>query len=301
MLKRLGNVQTIIDELVFFKQQTFPRGDYLFMINTALAFLGYQPLDIAAEKELPPVSHARWMSKVIHFFILFMFKDHYEIPPRSSLKWECIEEICVFGVLYYIKYFLMSTNSVAAVRLDLQLLKDIQNIDDQVAKNAVTKKFKGHLWYLSEQLSPLAFFDNAVSIDEKNQMRKNIKTALGNPKNLKKFQVFPSNFNPKTANIRDFVTKNSISFFEILEIEPDFLDKDAKDWSTDRSYLKALEAIEGLTVINDSAERAVALAKDFGTGRTKDEKQVQKIFHSVSHARKMFPIRTKRAYIAKTD
>lgn len=115
--------------------------------------------------------------------------------------------------------------------------------------------------------------------------------------NLKSF-IYPPRFKIDSAQLHHFVSQSSYSFFDILGINDDFLKVDANDWPNNPSYINASNIVKQLTVINDAAERAVALAKEFGKGRTKDEAEQQKLFHSVSEARKKFSVRSKRAYLS---
>ena len=60
----------------------------------------------------------------------------------------------------------------------LALLNELQMLKELVQYNAIEskiaeltyKKFSGHLWYLSEMLSGLAFFDSRLSVEEMRKM-----------------------------------------------------------------------------------------------------------------------------------
>ena len=82
--------------------------------------------------------------------------------------------------------------------------------------------------------------------------------------------------------------------FQIIRIPKSFLAKDPSDWKDDESYQQALETLKGLAVVNDRAERGVALIQDFNKKLTKDENQLQLLLHVVSEHRRRFPDCTKR-------
>lgn len=50
-----------------------------------------------------------------------------------------------------------------------------------------------------------------------------------------------------------------MSFFDKTGISPSFLDKDPTEWENDAVYLKVSHIVRHLKVVNDAAERGVAL------------------------------------------
>lgn len=62
--------------------------------------------------------------------------------------------------------------------------------------------------------------------------------------------------------MEDLVTKNTIVFFKRLGIPIGFLDFDPESWSHRSDYVSALETAQHLKVVNDNAERGVALIKE---------------------------------------
>ena len=69
----------------------------------------------------------------------------------------------------YVKIWTLAHVAVKAPIEDLKLLKTLQqykSVDEKISK-ATSEKMLGHLWYLSEELVALAFFDDAVSLEEK--------------------------------------------------------------------------------------------------------------------------------------
>ena len=58
----------------------------------------------------------------------------------------------------------------SAPRNDLGLLKMLYDYPDKNIATTALNKLSGHLWYLSEELVALAFFDQEVPDDMKRQM-----------------------------------------------------------------------------------------------------------------------------------
>lgn len=163
---------------------------------------------------------------------------------------------------------------------------------------AVIDKFSKHLWYLSEQLMPLSFFDPDVSDEIKNEMRFLIRSRPAKSAHRKRYILQPF---VGVSSITDLVSIASLSFFKVLGVSDEFLDHDAGTWQANPHYQTALAAIDGLVVVNDRAERCVALAKMFCRGRTKNEEVLQGLFHTASEGRKDHPTYLKKDLLADLD
>ena len=61
------------------------------------------------------------------------------------------------------------------------------------------------------------------------------------------------------ATLIQFASKNSINFFIILGIPYSFLVIDPSEWPSNTGYKKSYDIVSKLLVLNDIAERAVAL------------------------------------------
>ena len=93
-----------------------------------------------------------------------------------------------------------------------------------------------------------------------------------------------------TQNTRaDFVTTSSRTFFVTLGIDDGFLETDPAEWHDDHRYVAAAGKANGITVVNDFAERGVALMEAYNLTLTKDEDQRQYILQVVEAYRGRFP------------
>lgn len=81
----------------------------------------------------------------------------------------------------------------------------------------------------------------------------------------------------QNIELHDFISARSFFFFEHLGLNSDFLDDDPDNWNEMDSYLNAKETVLGLiTVVNDSAERAVQLGSDIiSNQRVQSESRLQ--------------------------
>ena len=69
------------------------------------------------------------------------------------------------------------------------------------------------------------------------------------------------------------VTPSSKQMFKILDLELGFLKKDPADWEEDSSYQAVARVVRELRMVNDFAERGVALMQAYNLALTKDEDQ----------------------------
>ena len=90
-----------------------------------------------------------------------------------------------------------------------------------------------------------------------------------------------------------FVTQRTAELFDVLAKDgqkraTSFLLKEPPDWSTDLTYLEMQEKACQMKVVNDCAERGIALVEEYNSSLTKDEVQKQFLFRLVDLHRKQF-------------
>ena len=95
---------------------------------------------------------------------------------------------------------------------------------------------------------------------------KNLKDKPGS-KDAPKW-IHPVN-RPQNMDLSDFVTTSTKRFFNILHVNEDFLQKDPLEWAADEKYQRSLDLVKSVRVINDLAERGVALMTEFNASLTK--------------------------------
>jgi len=165
------------------------------------------------------------------------------------------------------------------------LLKNLDKYKtvNSIVSNIAVKKLLGHLWYLGEELVALAFFDKKVTTETKREMVRALKQsgAINVPKRatIEKQLI-------QEKCLENFVSKNTLRFFRVMEIDCKFLDVDPYDWFSDPDNVAAEAVVKTLKVVNDVAERGVALIDSYNRLQTK---QKQYLLRVVSDHRKRYP------------
>ena len=72
-----------------------------------------------------------------------------------------------------------------------------------------------------------------------------------------------------------------------------FLSRDPEIWHEDESYQKLKENVTLMKVVNDSAERGIALISKYNECLTKDEDHKQFLLRFIERHRRMYPISSK--------
>ena len=197
---------------------------------------------------------------------------------------------CAFFIVQYVPNWCRAPRAAEAPQNDLAFLKTLAS---QRAKGAHWKaayeKFLGYLWYLSETLVGLAFFDDNVSVAEKRNMVNLVNERKGEESPSARAHVLPV-ADVSKMSLSDFVTSNTLKLFDSLGIDGSFLAKDPSTWPEDQHFQHGVEVVRHLRVVNDTAERGVALISQYlkGSNLTKDEDQRQFLMLCVSEHRKFF-------------
>lgn len=219
----------------------------------------------------------------IYLFSLFSDKELREL-----------QRINIFIMRLYIKYWFECTIPTKAAINDLQLYKDLIEYEaiDKILAEAILQVFSRHLWYLSESLVGLSFFNNNISLEEKRIMVSALKKP-GYDENPKKAVI-----NKQRANqldLSDFISENTLHFFNAVcdkssdVSAQEFLEINPKDWHTNNSYLRVKLKVDEMLIVNDVAERAIAMVSTFNDKLTKNEDEKQLLFQVVEHYRNEFP------------
>lgn len=274
-------------------RQNVCRDDYKELLQLGLVFLNKG--DGIVLKKPGAMHHARWMAKAIYCLKIFLFRQTFPLTPRETL-W--LRDLCIYIVRFYIKFWFRSTIPSEAPNNDLVLLRQLHDYRkiDNVLATAVLNKTRNHLWYLSGECVALCLFDKNVSCEEKsrlvNEMTKENNIDTDDPKRINVTLNEIPHF--LTKQLTDFVTPNTINFFQRFNIKTNFLSKDPQHWHSDAEYQNGLKSINTLKVVNDSAERGVKLIEEFNAILTKDEEQKQFLLQVVSDYRKQFPSHKKK-------
>lgn len=259
------------------------REDYRELLELALIFIGGVPRRGLLFRKPGAIHRARFMARLIYALKIYIFRESgFKLTDREVRG---LGDFCVFGVASYVKSWFLCRLPSAAPASDLRLMKRLLSVGS-TASLAALNKLCGQLWYLSEELIALAFFDQDVDVMEKRAMVDAL-SHQGTEDPPKRITVDHSEISNK--QLHDFVTDNTMNFFHILSIPNSFLSTDPDSWTTNEAYFEAEAVIRELRVVNDTAERGVALMQDYNALLTKDEEQMQFALQVVKEHRNRFP------------
>lgn len=141
----------------------------------------------------------------------------------------------------------------------------------------------------------LVLFDSKVPPPTKRLMVTAMREAEGEEDNPRHITVALETFAEKT--LEDFVTKKSIILFHRMELPSGFLDVDPEMWENQEDFQQALQIVQAMKVVNDHAERGVALIQEFSGLMTRNEHQLQFLLQVVEEHRQNYPDSRKETLI----
>lgn len=261
------------------------REDYLELLQLSLAF-------ISGGSYTPPfrapgaIHNARWMAKGIYCIKIMLFHEQFRLTSREKIN---LKRVAVFVSVIYTRFWQEAPLSTRAPVNDVNFLRIIHAYPDVGIRDAADKAFRRHLWFFSEQLVTLALFDDRVQPDVKARMVENLDRPSLTTKALKRLEG--SSFD-ENASLETFVSCRSMDFFDLLsfngkaEARTTFLQKEPAQWSDDSTYTVFQERARTMKVVNDVAERGIALIEQYSGQITKDEKELQCLLLLVDKHRK---------------
>ena len=194
-----------------------------------------------------------------------------------------------YSVKFYVPQFLLASLGRDAPSNNLNLFQSLlqhREVDREL-EDCTLDTLSRHRWYLAEHVIPFALFSNNVTEEEKRKMAEKLLTlerdsvpSLGLPE-------FPEV--TESSELCDFVTSKTWQFFDIVKSDPSWLTKRVSDWEFDEDYNQVKYFVSTVKVVNDSCERAVAMATEYGNILTKDSVMRGKILQIVEHNRRNFP------------
>lgn len=118
------SLKSVKDNAIQFAREalakSFPREDYRDLLELSLIFLGETPRRGVSFRNPGAFHHARWMSKILYTYKLYLFQEQFRLTKHESTA--CLE-FCMFVSLVYAKAWTTSTNACDAPLNDLQLFK----------------------------------------------------------------------------------------------------------------------------------------------------------------------------------
>lgn len=266
----------------------------------AYIFLGGTPEHTFSFKRPGVNHHARWLAKAIYCLKMFLFKDQFFKSPQICRDVQALRQICIFVVLFYVKAWFTAPDAIHAPNHDLNLLQNLKKFHDvnsEVA-NAASKKLQAHLWYLCPELAALAFFDPSVSLDVKEKMVQGLSQRNCSQEKVTRIKLTDAQHQTlQDLDISAFITHKSLDLFKRCNLPYDFFLEKPDSWESNESFNECRRIFKHLKVVNDVAERGVALAEEYSNLMTKNEDQFQFLLQVVTKHRKTYPNCHKRTFL----
>ena len=283
--------------------ELFVRQDYRELAEIALVMVGGELPEGRLIKWRPPgAAHkARFMAFCLCSLKILAFSHLQEVRNRCFSKKvdkqlvfeeETLQNLWRWGqyaVKFYVPQFLLASLGRDAPSNDLNLYKSLlqyREVDEELANSALDTLAR-HRWYLAEHVVPFAFFSDNVTQEEKAKMAEKLLTLERDPVPSLGLPEFPEV--TEVTELVDLVTSKTWQFFDIVKSDPSWLTKSVSEWEFDQDYNEVKYFVSTVKVVNDSCERAVAMATEYGNILTKDSQMRRKIFQIVEHNRKHFP------------
>lgn len=146
------------------------------------------------------------------------------------------------------------TKSRAGVKCRSGVLQGRETLEEakviSLGKEAVIKR---HLWYPSETLVGLTFFDEEFNQEETRRLQDNLsKPALKKVSKRTEEKTILGSFS-------DILTSRAMDLFTFPDVDDSFAENLSTSWERKSKYLEGQEWVHDLSVISDSAERGISL------------------------------------------
>lgn len=278
---------SFLRETLSTKSSYLPREDYRELIELCLLVLGIPIGEQSYRFRAPGAYHlARWMAKVIYSFKIYLFRDQFKLTPKEAKN---LTEFCLFASHIYVTAWISCPVTRDAPVNDLLMFRQISQYAaiNQVVSDAARRKLERHLWYVGPELISLALFSTKVSSDDKRSIVSAISQA-GEDWSVRGIKLEDST-NLATKERSQFVTASTASALRSLNVDMSFLEADPDTWNDLPAFLQAKSVVDAIKVVNDAAERSVALMSSFNKSITKNEVEMQRLLQTVEDNRKRVP------------
>jgi hypothetical protein len=217
--------------------------------------------------------------------LVFITAQQFSMTFRSGDdhgQFEGVRRVALFVSMIYVRHWHEAVSPIRAPLNDVRLILTLEQYPDKMCREPAIRAVYRHLWNLAEDLVGLAFLDDRIDVAEKSRMQTNLKRPQKGSKRLdgKGLKIGPA--------MSDFVTERTRGFFESLQVVPTFLDENPALWEEDASFALAVQRASSLQVVNDAAERGIALIEKFtNKPLSREEDQLQFLLQTVHHHRKV--------------
>ena len=234
-------------------------------------------------------SMARWMAKVIYCMKIYLLRNEFKLTMKEQNN---LCEFCIIAAHIYVPAWIACPIASDALANDLMLFTRIKQYSEinKVISNAAMKKLQNHTWYLGSEMIPLSLFSDRVCDTEK----KLIVEAMiqsGADWSVRGIKCPAAELNKlEKKQLHELVTSSSTAALQSLGLDVTILSgTDPKTWEEIAEFCYTKAIVKSVKVINDTAERSVALMSTFNQPITKTESEMQKLIQVVEDNRKRIP------------
>ena len=137
---------------------THQRDDYKELLQLVKIFLGEATVVEVPLRAPGAFHHARWMAKAIYSLKVILLQKQFKV---SNHELEALTTISLFVSLVYIRAWSRAATASKAATVDMEFLHDVEAFtrSGYPCGNAAREAISRHLWYISETLIAMAFFD----------------------------------------------------------------------------------------------------------------------------------------------
>ncbi|KAK0053263.1 hypothetical protein Bpfe_017194 [Biomphalaria pfeifferi] len=132
-------------------------------------------------------------------------------------------------------------------------------------------------------------FSDLVSAEVKKRMASCLITASEHETSSERSIKYTGKEELGDKKLDYFIETRPHFFFQVLNLDKSFLNLPVEQWPQLETYQHAKVVAHSLKVVNDSAERSIALATNFNKSLTKKENEKQYLYQVVESHRKQYP------------
>lgn len=216
-----------------------------------------------------------------------LFREQFKMTTKELKN---LTEFCLFVSHVYVKAWISCPLASDAPVNDLQLYKNIKQYAEvnKAVSDAALKKIDHHLWYVGPELIPLALFSNKVSVEEKRLIIEHMQQC--DPDLSIRGIRLENCGDLQNKELHELITSASLRTLQLLQLDTSFLTtNDPETWNDLPVYVQNKRIVDSLKVVNDTAERSIALMSDFNSSITKNEAEMQRLIQVVEDHRKRVP------------
>ena len=268
-----------------------PRDDYNELIKLCLLVLGGSlPSEIQHCFRQPGAYHmARWMAKVIYCIKIYLFRDQFQLTVSERRN---LTEFCLFAAHIYVQAWITCPLACEAPVNDLLLFNRINQYAavNKMVSDSAMKKLRNHLWYLGPEMVPLALFSSKISVNEKLLMARTM-ADCGDDWSVRGVRYPAAQCSQlSTKQLHELITSSSTAAMNLFGLDITVLaTNDPQTWNDIPSFQQAARVVKSIKVVNDAAERSVALMSTFNQSITRREAEMQKLIQVVEDNRQRIP------------